>query len=88
MALASVVSLSMEAMETRIKNAVLDLVDEPPVQDHRLKEIVDTVSHQLDVPKAAVKTAIWELYSDGAVGLTPDWDLRGTRNHADTAVIA
>jgi hypothetical protein len=88
MASASIISLSTETMESRIKNAVLDLVDAPPPQDHRLKEVVDEVSHQLDVPKATVKTAIWELYTDGAVELTPDWDLRGTRDHEEAAAIA
>jgi len=72
-------------MEIRIKDAILQVL-EGPVRDHPLSEVIDSVSKDLDVSKAAVKSAIWELYADGLVQLTPDWDLRATGDQAAAAI--
>lgn len=41
-------------------------------------EVIDRVSGDLHVSRASVKAAIWELYADGFLELTPNWDLRET----------
>jgi len=80
------INLPAESMETQIKNAVLRMLDEAPLRAHPIREVVDEVSHQFACPKAAVKTALWELYSDGALELTPDWSVLGARNHIGAVV--
>jgi len=47
--------------------------------DYPLGEVIDRVSGDLRVSRASVKAAIWELYADGSLELTSNWDLHEPR---------
>jgi hypothetical protein len=53
-----------------------------PLADFPLAEVIDRVSKEVHVSRASVKAAIWELYADGYLELTANWDLRETRQAA------
>ncbi len=41
-----------------------------------LSEVIAHVSQDLRVTRSSVKAMIWDLYSDGYLELTANWDLR------------
>lgn len=63
------------------KDAVLNVLHERSA-DWPLFEAVERVSSEFRVSRASIKAAIWELYADGFVELTPNWDLHLTEQTA------
>ena len=57
----------------RFEEAVLKLLAQSPGLS--FAEVVRELTKQ-GLDEGAIKSAIWQLHSDGSIELTPDWKLR------------